>query len=253
MNILKPLRQSGLLSEEEALKDIEDAPMVRETSSPIPSGKDTGNIILDSHAAEKGDRRTQDEWIEYWNKSDRVMASMADYYQYFKQLKGMNDKDKVKTLLTSLREDFDYQEKGNWLISSTRLVYSKDNLDARIIPHYGCAEQEAKIKVPVYRRTPVTQVVSEGEGLTYLQTLFGTEDEGEEIIQIFEFVSGKKREEIKVWTPTVGGNDSRSQYPSRAGSFYYYNSDFLVGGYYYLYDRGRSRGVIYPRSGETKK
>ena len=251
MNILKPLRPSGLLSEEEALKDIESAPMVRETSP--STGEGFEGIITDCHAAEKGDRRTQDEWIEYWNKSDRVMASMADYYQYFKQLKGNNDEDKVKTLLTSLREDFDHQEKGNWLISSTRLVYSKDNLDARIIPHYGCAEQEAKIKVPVYRRTPVTQVVSEGEGLTYLQTLFATDDEEEEIIQTLEFVSGKERQEIKVWTPTVGGNNSRSQYPSRAAGFYCSNDNFRVDGDGSLDDRGRSRGVIYPRSGETKK
>ncbi len=251
MNILKPLRQSGLLSEEEALRDLEDIPMVRETSSPIPSGKDTGNIILDCHAAEKGDRRTQDEWIEYWNKSDRVMASMADYYQYFKQLKGNNDEDKVKTLLTSLREDFDHQEKGNWLISSTRLVYSKDNLDARIIPHYGCAREEVTIKVPYYGGVPITQVVGEGEGLTYLQTLFGTEDEGEEIIQILEFVSDRNRDVIKVWTAAVEDAYTRSQYPSRAAGFGYGDDDFHVGGG--LYGRGRSRGVIYPRSGATKK
>ena len=257
MNILKPLRPSGLLSEEEALRDLEDIPMVRETSSPIPSGKDTGNIILDCHAAEKGDRRTQDEWIEYWNKSDRVMASMADYYQYFKQLKGNNDEDKVKTLLTSLREDFDHQEKGNWLISSTRLVYSKDNLDARIIQHYGFARdelvKEAEIKVPVYRGTPVTQVVSEGEGLAYLQTLFGTEDEGEEIIQILEFVSDRNRDVIKVWTAAVEDAYTRSQYPSRAAGFDYGNDIFHVGGDDGLGSQGRSRGVIYPRSGATKK
>ena len=96
-------------------------------------------------------------------------------------------------------------------------------------------------------------MVSEGEGLTYLQTLFATDDEEEEIIQTLEFVSGKERQEIKVWTPTVGGNNSRSQYPSRAAGFDCDSGSFHVGGLDGLNILGRSRGVIYPRSGATKK
>jgi len=216
------------------------------------------NIIMDEAAG--GKKRTQDGWIEYWNeiKDGRVFASMGDYYQFFKQLKVISEdtadeKAKAESLVAGLREDFDWPERNNWLISSTRLIYSADCLDARIIHHYGCEEQEARIKVPVYRKTPIIQVVSEGEGLTYLQTLLDTKDEGEGIIQILEFVSGKKREEIKVWTAPVEGNYSRSRYPSRAAGFDYYGGYFHVSGSDGLDFRGRSRGVIYPRSGATKK
>ena len=185
---------------------------------------------------------------------------MGDYYQFFKQLKVMSEdtadeKAEAQGLVAGLREDFDWPGKNNWLIGSIRLVYSKDNLDAKIIHHYGCAElvKEAEIKVPVYRGTPVTQVASEGEGLTYLQTLFGTKDEGEGIIQILEFVSSKEREEIKVWTAPVEDAYTRSRYPSRAAGFGYNGGSFHVCGDGGLSGQGRSRGVIYPRSGATKK
>ena len=222
-------------------------------------------MMLDEYAAEGGVKMTQDEWIDSWNlrEDDTVMASMGDYYQFFKQLRIMDEEGtpeeraKVQTLLVSLRNDFDWPEKKNWLTSSTRILYEKEGLRAKIIQHYRCKQpeliKETELEIPVYRGTLLTQVADENKGLFYLQTLFDTEDGREEIIETLEFVSGKSRDAIKVWTAATSGSYTRKEYSERAGGFYYDYDDFHVNGSDTLKSQGCSRGVFSAAGTSQKK
>lgn len=51
-------------------------------------------LTLDPASAENNAGKSQDQWIAYWNKSTdgRRFASMADYYQVFKQLNYLKPK-----------------------------------------------------------------------------------------------------------------------------------------------------------------
>jgi len=220
---------------------------------------------LDESAAEEGAKKKQDEWIDSWNREEdgHVFSSMGDYYLNFKEMKRLSEegtseeKAKVQILLASLRDDFDWPGRKNWLISSTKIPYEKEGLRARVIQHYRCKRpeliKETELEIPVYRGTPVTEVAGENKGLVYLRTLFDTEDDSETIIQTLEFISGKSRDAIKVWTAAVEGSYTRSQHPSRAAGFGYNGDYFHVGGDDGLVNQGRSRGVFYPRSGALKK
>ena len=222
-------------------------------------------MMLDEYAAEGGVKMTQDEWIDSWNlrEDDTVMASMGVLYRKFKLLKKMSeegsdtDRELIQTYLQTLRDDFDWPEKKNWLTSSTRILYEKEGLRAKIIQHYRCKQpeliKETELEIPVYRGTPVTQVADENKGLFYLQTLFDTEDGREEIIETLEFVSGKSRDAIKVWTAATSGSYTRKEYSERAGGFNCSNGNFRVYGSNFLNIRGCSRGVFSAAGTSQKK
>ncbi len=215
-------------------------------------------LTLDAHAAENGKKKAQDKWIKSWNKIDdgRVMASMGDLYVNFKIIKRMSEQGtpeeqaKAKSLLFNLREDFDWSGKYNWLISSTRLIYSGTSLDTRIVQHYQCKKpeltKEAVLEVPVYRGMPVETMVSGQKGLAYLQALFDTEDDAETILRTLEFVSGKRGTDLVGWTANTTTSDTqytRVSHPERASGFAYDDGEFRVGGCSSLNYAGRSRGV----------
>ena len=214
------------------------------------------NPMLDDQPADEGKKKTQNQHIKYWNKIEdgRVMASMGELYVCFQQLKSNYEtgtseiKEKIDLFLADLRDDFDYPKFKNWLISSTRLNYSADDLKAKITQHYNCQNKslikETELKIPEYRGTKIAQVITEPRGLRYLQTLFDTEDSGDEIIEVLEFVSGKKKKEIKVWTAAVKHDKyfTRSERSERAAGFGYGDGGFRVDGGS-VDVRGRSRGV----------
>ncbi len=215
--------------------------------------KSIDRIVLDEVPADNGNKKNQDEWFDYWNSisDSRVMASMGDLYIAFKDLKNKVeqgsdvDKNKFQRLLKSLRDDFDWPGKNNWLIAGTRLEYNGNDLNARITQHYKCNRPEIvkdiTIEVPVYRGVPVAQVVSDVKGLAYLQTLFDTTDDAEIIIQTLEFISRRNRKDIIIWT---ADSSDRGSVPSRvAGLDYYNNSQFHIYGNGDISSNGRSRGV----------
>ena len=66
-------------------------------------------------------KKTQKDWVEYFNNKGEKMISAPDIYKAAKQ--------ESKGIINSLRKDFnDY-----WLITSTRIIYNKKNLKAEII------------------------------------------------------------------------------------------------------------------------
>ncbi len=218
----------------------------------IEEVKTIDRIILDEKLEDNGSNKTPDQWIKYWNRitDGRVMASMGDLYIAFKNLKdryekgSATDKSEVKQVLIGLRDDFDWLGKNNWLITSTRLVYNDNNLNARIIQHYKCSNPELvkdnNIGVPVYRGVSINQVVNDSKGLLYLQTLFNTNDDSETIMHTLEFISGKNRNVILIWTPSVSERKSFSN--GTAGLTYHGNGLFRVESYI-INSKGRSRGV----------
>ena len=214
------------------------------------------DVIIDVGPEDNGNKRNQNEWFKYWSKIDdgRVMASMGDLYLVFKQLKidVENDDENAKSLLISLRNDFDWPGQKNWLISSTKLQYDPSNTNVKIIHHYDCSDKSLikEKTVPVYRDTPIIQVVNDEQGIEYLQAYFDTDDDGETIIETLEFIGNKNRSDIRVWTAT---QESKISNPTRASGLNYSSSQFRVNGSN-IVSAGRSRGVlINPRSGRARK
>ena len=210
-------------------------------------------VLIDKSSAKRSDEMSQNEWPKYWKQINdgRIMASMGDFYLSFKELKRMKvegaEKEKkiAKGYLRSLKNNFE----SSWLISSTRLQYNGNNLECKIVHHFDCGDksfvdEKEAINVPVYRGTLITEVVNNNEGLKYLQTLFNTEDDGETIIQTLEFISGKNRDEIKVWTAAIDGQFTRQSNDGRASGLNSSNGCFHVLGYDSLDFAGRSRGVV---------
>ncbi len=209
---------------------------------------------IDAVAADNGSKKTQDQWFDYWSqiKDGRIMAGMGDLYNYFKSLKQQSERGQkaaVQTALTSLRDDFDWPGKNNWLIAGTRIIYNANNENAKIIHHYRCNKpnliKEIGLQIPVYLGVPIVDVSRDSRGLKYLQALHDTNDPAETLIQTLEFVSDKKRAEIKVWTPPIQKGTSYTTRKARlekAAGFYYGVGGFRVAGNGLDYT-GCSRGV----------
>ena len=192
-------------------------------------------FLLDEHAADGGRKRLPIEWYDYWAAvtDGRVMASMGDLYGAFKAINKMHsgseqEMAKAKSLLLSLRDDFDWSGKGNWLIAGTRLFHFGNSLETRIVQHYRCDRpeliKETVLEVPVYRGTAFEKIVGEQKGLAYFQALFDTQDDGEAILQNLEFVSGKRRDDIVGWTANTSTSNTqytRASHPERAAGFGY--------------------------------
>ncbi len=241
-----------IFSEEELDRELEDllrepATHTEETHPSFISG------LIDSSSADSNNSKTQDQWITYWNAvtDGRVMASMSDYYAHFKQLREQSERGNAKqkaeaqTRLNSFQTDFNQ----SWIVSSTRLSYYHTSFNGTITQHYGCHRRnliaQQNLAIPVYQGTSITEVVKSGDGLTYLQQLLGTADPSETIVNTLEYVSGKARNEIKVWTADTSNRGSDSE---RAAGFICSSSEFHVDGDNYILDLGRSRGVkVSPR------
>ncbi len=176
-------------------------------------------------------RQAQDEHISQFNALGKVMASCADYYAAVK----LGD----ATLTASLREDI---RKG-WIISSDRIAYCANSLDATITSYFGSSvvqSSERKVMIPVYRkRTKLDDVLASEQGLLYIQTLFNTSDSADEIKNTLIMLTGEDSRSAMVWTPD---QDSRRNYSIRVAALEYLG-DFSIHGDIYLVFGGIARGI----------
>ncbi|MBI2666875.1 hypothetical protein HYX13_04645 [Candidatus Woesearchaeota archaeon] len=238
---------------ETALKGLEEERIV------IPSIvklKETVSFSIDHNPADNGNKKIPEGWFDYWEKdsSHRIMASAGDLYQGWKQLKRNSQSangDEVRrasAIVAGFRDDFDWLGQKNYLVGGTYFAYQPDTLDATVTQHYRCKRKElvktTPLQVEEYLGVPIAEVVAQEKGLRYLQVFFDTEDDAETIMQTLEFISDKKRDEIKVWTPPLksGKYVTRKQHPNRAAGFNYVNDYFHVYGSG-ISGAGRSRGV----------
>lgn len=207
-------------------------------------------LVLDAEPADGGSLRTQNEWIQYWSavKDGRRFASAADMYIVFKQLKAISEtgtpqqREHAAVVLTSLRNDW---ENGKQ-ITSTRIIYSPAAWTARIIQNYDPTDlqSDVSLEIPEWPSVSIPEVLQDRRGLPYLRAYFGTRDSAEEIAATLEYVGGKPRKQIQIWTPPMDWRtEARMERAARFGlwsdGFYVEGGiDHVVFGY-----GGRSRGI----------
>ena len=139
--------------------------------------------------------RTQEQWVDYFNAEKKTMISVPDIFQLVKE--------KNTETIKSLRKDF----KDYWLVTSTRIVYDKNNLSAKIIHNADSnvvKQKEINLKeVPVCRPTYLKELLETITGLSYIRALLDNEKATkEQITNFFVALSGKKEKNIRFWTPT---------------------------------------------------
>jgi len=237
---IKPIEdgEEEFVSIEEALEKIDKykPPKVQKSKEkPKPNKLERHLVILDDKPAKKGDKKIQDDWITYWNKrkDGRIFASMPDLYQAFKQMKSLYDNGtvgeckKASRFVFSLRKDFDFK-KDNMLLTSTRIIYQPDNLEAEIIHHYGNKNfvvKSPKITIPHYEdwiRLP--GIMEDKVGRAFLKALFNTKDNIETIMDTLKFTSPFSREQIAFPTPPLESSfyTIRSEESERAVGLFHF-------------------------------
>ncbi len=188
--------------------------------------------------------RTQEQAIAHHNERKERMLSMPDIFQLVKE----NNTE----VMGSLREDFD----PRWLITSTRIIYNKDNLSAKIIHNADSTVTkpiEINLKeVPVCRPTYIKELIETESGLEYIRALINNKKATkEEIINFLVALSGKKEKNIRFWTPP---QSSREDKQVRSVGLYFVDfGRFDVDGNVWFVDFGGvSRGVIISSAKQTK-
>ncbi len=200
--------------------------------------------VVDLQPADGGNSHTQNEWIPYFDKLKnprKRMISAPDVYRMGQS--GSPD------LLQSVREDFE----KSWFVSSTRINYASDTLDAKITHNYGSTAvqpTERKVAVPVYQQTALSDVLKTKEGISYLQALFDTKDNSNKIAKTLTALSGKSADDTYVWTPD---QQSGASYQERAAGFDFGSDRFHVGGLRVDVSSGLSRGVSVKSAKPTRK
>ncbi len=187
--------------------------------------------------------RTQEQWVDYFNAEKKTMISVPDIFQLVKE--------KNTETIKSLRKDF----KDYWLVTSTRIVYDKNNLSAKIIHNADSnvvKQKEINLKeVPVCRPTYLKELLETITGLSYIRALLDNEKATkEQITNFFVALSGKKEKNIRFWTPTQSLRKDR-----QVRSVVLFFDGFVrfdVGGYWFDDDVGLSRGVIVDSAKQSK-
>ncbi len=182
-------------------------------------------------------RKTQKDWVEYFNSKNMKMISAPDIYRAAKQ--------ENKAILESLKEDFE----ENWEVTSTRIIYNKDNLNAEIIHDADSnmtKPKKYKIKIPVSDG----DFKQDSETEKYLQALFDTKDSFDKILKVLKKFGKNKK--LRLWTPS---QSSRKDQRIRSVELYFNGFvGFGVGGdVWFVGSRGLSRGVIMDSAKRTKK
>ena len=182
----------------------------------------------------KSMEKNQKDWIDYFNKKAEKMISSPDIYR------AVN-----KELIESLKEDF----KESWEVTSTRIIYNKENLNAEIIHDVDSKitkPKKYKVKIPVFNG----DFEENKETEKYLQALFDTKDSLDKILKTLKKFGKDKK--IRLWTPSQSNRKSR---PIRSVGLCFGGFDwFDVGGYgWFDFSGGLSRGVIVDSAKQTKK
>lgn len=149
------------------------------------------------------DKKNQGDWIRHFNGKCDVMASVPDFY-YAIQI-GNNP------LLGSLQKVL----QNAWEITSTRIFYQLDSLNAKIVHYFGSQviqPIETEIIIPFFPASLLEIVLDDADGLAFMQALLGTQDKKDAIIRVLALLSGKDKGHLKVWTPDQEG---REEYPER--------------------------------------
>jgi len=177
--------------------------------------------------------KTQKDWVEHFNNKGEKMISAPDIYKSTK-----------KDIIESLKADF--QEK--WIITSTRIIYNKDNLNAEIIHDADSTIVKPKIyniKVPIIEG----DFKQDSETELYLQALFDTKDK---INKILKTLKKFGKDNLTLYTPT---QSQRNDYHvcSVDLCFGCFGRFDVFGFGRFDYGSGFSRGVLVNSAKQSKK
>ena len=188
--------------------------------------------------------RTQEQAIAHHNERKECMLSLPDVFQLVKE----NNTEAIG----SLRSNFD----PRWLVLSTRIIYNKENLSAKIIHNADSTVTkpiEINLKeVPVCRPTYIKELLETETGLNYIRALINNKKATkEEIINFFVALSGKKEKNIMFWTLS---QSSRKDKEIRSVDLYFngFGRFGVVGDIWFGNDYGLSRGVIIDSAKQSK-
>lgn len=146
------------------------------------------NINKELEYEKKPAKKNQENWIEHFNSKWQKMISAPDIYSVVK--------NENKELIKSLKKDF----KKSRVVTSTRIAYNKDNLNAEIIHNADSTIVKAKrynVKVPIFDRDEARE---DSETESYLQTLFDTKDKISTILKVLKRFDNNIK--IYLWTPS---------------------------------------------------
>ena len=149
---------------------------------------------------EENSSKNQKAAIKMLNDEKKVLASAADFYQYFRNLKTWHERgdylavEKADTHVIHLRR-FDS------FITSTRIFYRTESNEAQIVHNYGSEIKKplvSTVMVPVYSIKSIMGIAESKneQERTFIKTLFETKDELHEIANVFSFVYDVSLENI---------------------------------------------------------
>ncbi len=181
--------------------------------------------------------KNQKDWIEHFNNKGEKMISAPDIYKVAK--KGN------KSIIESLKKDFE----KSYEVTSTQIIYSKNNLKAEIIHDVDskvAKPKKYKVEIPVL----AGDFEENKETEKYLQALFDTKDSIYNILRVLKKFGKDKK--LRLWTPNQSG---RKEKLIRSVDLCFYGFDrFDVDGSYWFDDNsGLSRGVIVGSAEQKKK
>lgn len=172
-------------------------------------------------------RKTQKDWIPYFNDKKLKMISAPDIYTVFKE-------GKDKKLMESLREDM----LQSIIVTSTRVKFDNETLKAKIIHDFGSivvSQKEIEVEIPGYSGYPDKDEKLE----KFFQVLYDTQDQLSDILAVLKSVDPSK----KLWNYTPS-QLSRRNTPERAVWLCFVDDDFIVYCNNWIDDlSGGSRGV----------
>lgn len=153
------------------------------------------------------------EWISNYKEKKTQMASLADYYTLFKQIKKDHENDKeTQEFLKTFRDTF----KNILITTSTVISYDKFSDYQSIIHNYGAFDKELEEQLQASAtdmRKPVRYELSmfsnSPRDRNFIKRLFGTKDDLETIIDVLTFATGIDKNSLKV------NNVGSENYPSR--------------------------------------
>ncbi len=182
-------------------------------------------------------RKTQKDWIDYFNDKGEKMISTPDIYNIAKK--------ENKTIIESLKKDFE----KSWEVTSTRITYNKDNLKAEIVHDADSnitKPKKYKVKIPILNGNFEENKETE----KYLQALFDTKDSIDKILKVLKKFGKDKK--LRLWTPDQSSRKNK-QVRSVVLSFDGFVRFYVDGDVWFDYYDGLSRGVIINSAKQTKK
>ena len=140
-----------------------------------------------------------------------------------------------KGIIESLKKDF----REHWVVTSTRIIYNKYNLNAEIIHNVDSKivkPKKQKVKVPVFNG----DFKQDSETEKYLQVLFDTKDHLDKIMKTLKKFG--KNSNLRLWTPP---QSSRKDKQVRSVELYLFGfGRFYICGGWLDDSSGLSRGMI---------